>query len=147
MKWEDAVIIVANQGELKAFTVTQHERMIQNELRTIYTPRLINEVDYIEGHKKLQDVVTDDAGRFGHTIGEEHELENERKRRNLSDIAQTIENVVAFANPQKIYLAFPQEYNAKLLSMLPADIREKIVMTVPRDLVKTPHSELLDYFA
>ena len=147
MKWEDALIIVANQGEFKAFTVAEHERTIQNEIRTVYTPELINEVDYIEAHKKLQDVVTDSAGRFGHTNGEEHELENERKRRNLNDVAETIERVVAFANPKKIYLAFPQEYNAQLLSMLPANIREKIVTNLPRDLVKTPHSELLDYFA
>lgn len=147
MKWEDALIIVANQGEFKAYNVAEHKRTIQNEIRTVYTPELINEVDYIEAHKKLQDVVTDSAGRFGHTIGEEHELENERKRRNLSDIAQTIENVVTFANPQKIYLAFPQEYNAKLLSMLPAAIRDKIEKNVPRDLVKIPHSELLEYFA
>jgi len=147
MKWEDALLIIANQGEFKAFKIAEHKRTIQNEIRTVYTPELINEVDYIEAHKKLQDVVTDSAGRFGHSIGEEHELENERKRRNLSDIARTVENVVAFAKPEEIYLAFPQEYNAKLLSMLPADIRNKIVKNVPRDLVKTPHSELLEYFA
>jgi len=146
MKLDNTMIIVANLGELKEYHVKKHEAIVGNDLKVSYAPELHHAMDYIEAHKKLQDVVTDSAGRFGNSIGEEHNLENERKRRSIEDVANDINAIIEKEKPKKLFLAFPQELNAQLIEALSAETKNVLIKNVTSDLVKTNKEKLLSYF-
>jgi len=146
MKLEDTIVIVANQGELKVFKINKYERTIKGENKVDYNLETLNALDYIDSHKKLQDVVTDQAGRFGDNTGEEHELQNERKKRVLKEIAEDIDNINTKLKPTRVFLSFTKEYMPKLLDELSHESREVLIKTIPLDLVKTPQDKILEYF-
>ncbi len=146
MKLEDTIVIVASQGELKVYKVKKYEKTVRGELKTYYSLDLLDALDYIDAHKKLHEIVTDEAGRFKHEINEEHELQNERKRRLIKEIAKDIDEIVAKLKPEQVFLAFNKEYNPKLMEHLSRETKERIVKNVPADLVKIPQDKLLDHF-
>jgi len=146
MKLEDTIIIVGNLGEVKVYKVNKYERTIKGELKVNYNLEMLNAIDYIDSHKKLQDIVTDQAGRFRDNIGEEHELENERKRRVLKEIAEDIDTINTKLNPTRVFLSFTKEYMPKLLDELSEKSKQVINKTIPSDLVKTPRDKILEHF-
>ena len=146
MKLEDTIVIVGNQGELKVFKINKYERTIKGEIKIDYNLETLNTLDYIDSHKKLQDIVTDQAGRFGDNTGEEHELENERKKKVLKEIAEDIDSINTRLKPTRVFLSFTKEYMPKLLDELSNESKEVLMKTIPLDLVKTPQDKILEYF-
>lgn len=146
MKYEDVMIIVADLGELKEYHVRKDEAIVGKGLKVSYTPELHNNMTYIDAHKKLHEVVTDSAGRFGQNIAEEHNIENERKRRSLEDIATDINNIVEKEQPKKLLLAFPKEHNPQLLNLLSSKVKALLVKNLTSNLVKLNKEKLLSYF-
>ncbi len=146
MKFDDSMIITAGLGEMKAYRIEKSEAIVNDELKISYTPKLIQNINYIDGRKKLHEVVTDSAGRFGHDIAEEHNLENERKRRTLEDVAASIDETVEQERPKKLFVAFAQEINEKLVEQLSENTRKLIVKNLTANLVKTDKNKLLSYF-
>jgi hypothetical protein len=146
MKLEDTIVIVGNQGELKVFKINKYERTIKGEIKIDYNLETLNTLDYIDSHKKLQDIVTDQAGRFGDNTDEEHELENERKKKVLKEIAEDIDSINTKLKPTRVFLSFTKEYMPKLLDELSKESKEVLMKTIPLDLVKTPQDKILEYF-
>jgi hypothetical protein len=147
MDWNDTLIIVGALGELKAYRVVEHEREVNGELKKVYHPELITDLDFIDAHKRLHEVVTDKAGRFQHDSGEEHELQNERKERVIKDAAEVIEKTIEAVKPKRVLLAYTKAYVHKLEEALPQSVKAKIEKIVPADLIKTPANELLEHFS
>ena len=146
MNYENAMVIVADLGELKAFNVKKNEGMVENELKVSYSLEMLNDISYIDAHKKVQDIVTDSAGRLGHSIGENHNLQTERKRRSLKDVAHDINEIVKNEKPNQLLLAFPQELNAQLVDALSAETKKVLVKNVASDLIKTHTADILSHF-
>jgi len=147
MDWSDTVIVVGALGELKAYKVVESQREVNGELKTYYHPELITDLDFIDAHKKLHEVVTDEAGRFGHNIGEEHELQNERKERIIKDAAKVIQQLIDTLKPKSVLLSYTKAYAHKLEEALDSATKAKIKKIVPADLIKTPANALLEHFA
>jgi len=146
MNYENAMVIVADLGELKAFNVKKNQGMVENELKVSYSLEMLNDISYIDAHKKVQDIVTDSAGRLGHSIGENHNLQTERKRRSLKDVAHDINEIVKNEKPNQLLLAFPQELNAQLVDALSAETKKVLVKNVASDLIKTHTADILSHF-
>jgi|AGBJ01.1.fsa_nt_gi protein required for attachment to host cells len=157
MNYENAMVIVADLGELKAFNVKKTEAIVENEMKVSYPLEILNGISYIDAHKKVQDVVSDSAGRlgtsetpnagkWGSSTGEPHNLQTERKRRSIKDVANDINMIVKNENPGKLLLAFPQELNAQLLDALAQETKNVLVKNVASDLVNTPTTEILSHF-
>lgn len=146
MNYEDTMVIVADLGELKAFNVKRSEGMVGNELKVSHSLEMLNDISYIDAHKKVQDIVSDSAGRLGHSIGENHNLETERKRRSLKDVANDINLIVKNEKPKQLLLAFPKELNAQLMDTLAPETKKVLAKNVASDLIKTPTSEILSHF-
>ncbi|SFV52576.1 hypothetical protein MNB_SV-8-1347 [hydrothermal vent metagenome] len=146
MKLDNTMVIVANLGELKEYHVQKHEAIVGNDLKVSYALGLHHAMDYIDAHKKVEEVVSDSAGRFGNSIGEEHNLENERKRRSVEDVANDINAIIAKEKPKQLFLAFPQELNAQLMELLSSDTKAILKKNITSDLVKTNKEKLLSYF-
>ena len=94
MKLDNTMVIVADLGELKAYSVKKSEGMVGNEIKTSHALEVINNIGYIDAHKKMGEVMSDSAGNFAGSAGEEHNRENERKKRSLKDLADDIDAIV-----------------------------------------------------
>lgn len=144
-------LIVANRGELKVFeakprTLEAEAGLKESEVKL----ELILDKDYIDAHKKLKDLVTDEAGRFkgdagtkGASIAEEHNLELEIERRILEDIAKDINDLVNKA-PKRVFISINEEYEERVLNSV--NSKEKIAKVLKKDYVKVPKEELLELF-
>ncbi len=146
-------IIVANKGEIKAYEAKPRTPEAELGLKEDEVKiELFLDKDYIAAHKKLQDIVTDDAGRFkgdvtskGGSIGQEHNLETEIERRTLEDIAKDMNELLQKA-PKRVFVAINEEYAPRVFDNVEKSLQEKIVKFLKKDYVKLPKEELLETF-
>lgn len=66
MNLENTVIIVADLGELKAYSVEQHKRADGNDMKVSHSLTLLNDEAFIEGRKKIGESMSDSMVRIGH---------------------------------------------------------------------------------
>ncbi|HEY5752163.1 MAG TPA: host attachment protein [Chthoniobacterales bacterium] len=141
-------LIVADRGCLKAFAIER----TPNRGRV---PRLIETFQVPEGRGRYQDKVTDQAGAFptggpagqGTATGERLNFDAENSLRAFRLLAERITNLLRHHQPERWSFAAPSEINGAILNEVMPELRTRIDRNVPRDLVKTPTSELLPYFA
>lgn len=146
MELENTLLIVADLGELKAFSVEKHEGAVGNEMKKSYSLKLITDENFLRGRIKLGDDVSDSAGRFQKGILEKHHLKDEREKRTIKEIAEDIEVIVKEANPKQLFLAFPKEHNNELTHELGQESKAILTKNITSDLVKTDANKLLSYF-
>ena len=146
MKLEDTLIIVANLGELKAFSIKQHKGIVGNEEKISYSLELINDENFIEGRKRLGEILSDNSGRFGNDTIEGHSLKIEIENHILKEIAQDIKNIIKNIQPKQLFLAFPKEHNHELTNILDSQTKAILTKNITSDLVKTDKEKILTYF-
>ncbi|MBD3790294.1 MAG: host attachment protein [Campylobacterales bacterium] len=147
MKLENTIVIVADLGELKAYNVEKHEGMVGNELKISHSLKLINDENFISGRKKINEVVSDSAGRFHQGTLENHNLKEERENRTVKDIAHDIDAIVNEMKPAQLFLAFPKEHSHELENELSQATKAVLTKNVASDLVKTDKDKILSHFA
>ena len=141
------VIIAANLGHLKEFRVAETP-MGTRRLE------LIKEVEFPEAHGRLQDKVTDMAGRFpggdgtglAMAHGEALKAELEVERRLIKLVVQQIEAVLNSERPEYWHLAATSEIHQALLDVLPPELRQRVIRHVQADLTSVPAPEVLARF-
>ncbi|ADN08654.1 host attachment protein [Sulfurimonas autotrophica] len=146
MKLDNTVIIVADVGELKAYEVKKHEDIFNNELKINYSLELIDDENFIEGRKKLQELKSDANGRINHGSIEEHNVEEEIEKRTLKEVAQDINTIVQQTNPKSLFLAFPKESNKELVEKLSQETKAVLKKNLELDLVKADKEKILTHF-
>jgi hypothetical protein len=140
------LLIVADLGRVKVYKLDY----------TLYnTPRLeqLEEITLEEGHNRLLDKVTGEAGRhgsptqknWGAPLADDHNLQLELKRRLIRQISDHIQRLVERSGCA-IWLAAQKEINQKILEELPLAVCKRIKKNLPRDLTKLEQKELLDQF-
>jgi hypothetical protein len=146
MKLENTIVIVADLGELKAFEIKKNEGIIDNEVKISHSLEIINDENFIEGRKKMSELMSDNLGRMIHDTLDEHNAIEEQENRTLKDIAQNIEAIVTQIKPKQIFLAFPKEHNHQLFDLLNKSVQAIIVKNLPLDLVKSEKNKILEHF-
>jgi hypothetical protein len=108
------LVIVANLGEMKVFKAMPRDLEAEAGLKPNNVKlQQINVIDYIQAHWKIQDMVTDFAGRFksdaknGANAGERHELQRQIEENVIKAIAEDIAKAVSQYSPEKYFLALP----------------------------------------
>jgi len=140
------LIIVTSLGEMKIYkaeprTLEAEAGLKEHEVKL----DLVTAKDYIDAHKKLQDIVTDEAGRFKGGIAEEHNLEEEIQKRIIQNLANDINEASAPAEG-KIYLSVPEHIENAVNALLTSDTKSKIVKVLKKDYLKTDKEALLSLF-
>jgi hypothetical protein len=146
MKLENTIVIVADLGELKAYEVHKNEGIVGNEIKISHSLEMINDENFIEGRKKISELMSDNTGRMIHDTLDEHNAIEEQENRTLKDIAQNIEAIVTQIKPKQVLLAFPKEHNHQLMNILNKSVQLLIVKNLPLDLVKTDKNKILSHF-
>lgn len=142
------IIFTVDLGHFKAY------RMFRNPMESTRI-ELIKSYDTIEGHEKMGDLLTDQAGRFGLAggksgvkgNGEAHAVSTENIKRIMKKIAGNIVSVLDSEQCQGWYLAAPKAVNNQILDSLDRKVRSRLDKNVPADLTKMSKTEILRYFA
>ena len=141
------VIVAANLGHLKAFRVAETPRGTRRL-------ELIEEVEFPEARGRMQDKVTDMAGRFSVGIGagmanpsEAMKAQLEVERRLVKLVAEQIEGILQRERPEYWHLAATSEIHQAILSELPPELRQRVIRHVLADLTHVPAPEALAHFA
>lgn len=146
------LIIVADLGLLRAYRETQNAADRQPHLE------LIEELKLEGAHQKLSDQLTDQAGRFPRgggaadtsgslSAGESLSSESEQSRRLISQLAGSINALLADHEVTRCSLAVSGAILKQLLEALDPKARAKIVQTLASNLTKTDPQALPEYFA
>jgi len=141
------LLIVTDLGLLRAY---------RRELTPKGTPRLelLDEIHIEDAHRRVQDGVTDFAGRragstrssSGAPMGDAHNLKLELRRRLVKQIAGHIARLIRHSQEETVWLAAPREINHLILDELPLNLRPRVEVNLACDLVKSEKGELLESF-
>ena len=139
-------VVVASLGEMKVYEAKPRTLEAEAGLKEFEVKLdLVTAKDYIDAHKKLQDIVTDEAGRFKGGIAEEHNLELEIKKRVIEDLAKDI-NAVAQDAKGRLFVSIPEPIEKEVEALLDATAKSKIKKLIKKDYLKTSKEELVDIF-
>src|ERR1044071_164433 len=142
------LVVVTDLGSFKAYKL---------ELKSQHsTPRLelIEEFNLVDAHGKMSDKLTDLAGRYHVLVmgkwaaprGERHNIELERKRRLVKQVAEALTELLRRNGADGCYLAAGKEINHQIIAELPREARSKIEKIVACDLIKAEKSDILRHF-
>ena len=142
-----SLIIVADRGSLKAYKVSKTPTRGHHL-------ELVQAFDTTDGHGRLQDKLTDQAGAFPggsapgqmNSIGERTGIETENDRRIHKQLADSIGDIVAREGKNGWSFAAPVSVHSAVIDLLGADVRRRIVDNVKSDLVKIEPAKLPNHF-
>ena len=147
------IVILANLGELKVYEAKPRDLEAEAGLKPDHIKlEMINNKNYIESHKKLHEILTDQAGRFkggsqakGNfsqgSIGEKHTIEQEIESDVIRDIAKDISEIIISKNAPA-YLAMPEAIFKRVYEQIDTEAKSKLIKTVEKDFMKVDKSEL-----
>src|SRR5688572_11244908 len=130
----DTVIVATDLGTFKAY------RLHRTDMNT---PRLevIEEMQFVDGHGKLGDKQTDQAGRYkvptqsmAMSYGERQKIGLELRRRLIKQAAEQLRAVVANRNVETCFFAASPEINEQILEEAGPEVRSKIEKNVACNL-------------
>ena len=142
----DTIIVATDLGAFKAYRL---DRTVRN------TPRLelVEEMELVDGHGRLRDKVTDQAGRYSvpmqsmaMSYGERQRIGLELRRRLIKQIAQQLTKLARRRDVEAIYFAAASEVNDMILEEAGREVRAKIERNVGCNLTNVEKSELLRHF-
>ena len=142
----DTVIVATDLGNFKAY------RLHRTHMNT---PRLevIEEMEFVDGHGKLGDKLTDQAGRYkvptqnmAMSYGERQKIGLELRRRLIKQAAGQLRDVVTSRAVETCYFAASSEINDQILIEAGPEVRRKIEKNVGCNLTNVEKSELLRHF-
>ena len=142
----DTIIVATDLGAFKAYRLDHTE---QN------TPRLelIEEMELVDGHGRLGDKVTDQAGRYSVPLqnmamsyGERQKIGLELRRRLIKQIGQQLAKLARRRDVDAIYFAAASEVNDMILEEAGPEVRAKIEKNVGCNLTNVDKGELLRHF-
>jgi len=151
------IVILANLGELKVYEAMPRDLEAEAGLKPTHIKLdLIDDKCYSESHKKLHEILTDQAGRFKGgsqgrgtftqgSIGEKHTIEQELEEDVLRELANDISGIIKEKNAPT-YLAMPDMICKRVMDRMTPEAKEKVVKAVEKDLMKANKTELPELF-
>jgi len=142
----DTIIVATDLGAFKAYRL---DRTVRN------TPRLelVEEMELVDGHGRLRDKVTDQAGRYSvpmqnmaMSYGERQKIGLELRRRLIKQIGQQLAKLARRRDIDAIYFAAASEVNDMILEEAGPEVRANIEKNVGCNLTNVEKSELLRHF-
>ncbi len=116
---------------------------------------LVESYDSVEGHGKLSEKVSDEAGRFGvgggkngaaKGYGEPHNIELEAERKAARLIAKDITAIINRERAKKWWFAAAHKLNSLVVENLDPEVKSNLDKNVNANLTKTNKSEIMKHF-
>ena len=139
MKPLPPIIIATDRGRLVAYRLDEADH-----------PKVLATEEFVEGNRKLSELVTDQAGAFpmtgsvGTAAAERLPLVAELEVRCFRKIAETVHRILREEKVARWALVAPSEIMGAIVDFLePAD-RASLTLQLKRDLVNVPSKELVE---
>ena len=115
---------------------------------------MVAEVTFSEGHEKLSEQVTDQAGGFpdagtagrGNASAERMTLIAEIDVQNFRRVGNCINHVLSSHHPAEWGFAAPSEINRAILEYVKPEFAGKLTHNLPKDLTKIPADAVVERF-
>ena len=116
---------------------------------------LVESYDSIEGHGRLSEKVSDEAGRFGvgggkngaaKGYGEPHNIELEAEKKTAKLIARDITTIIGREGIKKWWFAAANKLNALVVDHLDVAVKSNLDKNINANLTKICKSEILKHF-
>lgn len=142
----DTIIVATDLGTFKAYQLDRTE---------LNTPRLelVEEMELLDGHGRLSDKVTDQAGRYSvpmqsmaMSYGERQKIGLELRRRLVKQVAERLKKLAERRDTDAIFFAASSEVNDMILNEAGPQVRAKIEKNVASNLTNVDKGELLRHF-
>ena len=144
----DRLIIAVDLGHFKAYKVSTDSPG---------SPKinLVESYDSMEGHGKLGEKLSDEAGRFGmgggkngsaKGYGEPHNIELESEKKTARLIAKDITTIIGREGIKKWWFAAPNKLNSLVIENLGADIKSRMDKNINSNLTNTKKAAILKHF-
>lgn len=143
------LIIVADLQRFKLFT-SKIDPMGRESLE------LLQNIENLETHQQLGERVSDQQGNFqgvsasglinASGSGEDHNIELEKERRRLKEIAKQISSTLQEHSHTSWYFAAPKAINNQIVELLDPAIVKSMRVNLHADLTKIPTDQLLEHF-
>ena len=127
-----SLIIVADRGSLRAYRVQE-------------TPTRGPHLELVQAFE-VTDVMNAPTMRHTTPMSNWPQMEAEMERRACKELATEIAKIVELNSGECWSFAAPESIYAKIVDLLPSEIRERIVEHVESDLVKLPAKALPSHF-
>ena len=145
------LVIVASLGEVKAYKAAPRTLEAEAGLKpTEIKLDLIKDIDVVEAHKKLNDLITGidegvkKAGFLNRAAsGEKHNLKEEIYKEAVKVVAQDLDMIIDETGG-RVFLALPITIANDVTEKLKN--KDKIVKLIKKDLIKTDKNRLIEEF-
>jgi len=142
------LVVVADLGSFKAY------KLARSSLHSTPRLELIEELNLIDANGKRPQELAELTGRqhapmmgkWATPWGERHNIELERKRRLIKQVAHHLAALLNRDGSDGCYLAASKEISNQIIAELPRSARVKIEKIVACDLTKAEKVELLRHF-
>src|SRR3954452_3798164 len=119
---------------------------------------LLESFNTVDVHRRYANTLTARTGRSAsgnlnkqssgnNSDGESHNMELEKRRRALKEIASEMNKLLQERKVERCFLTAPSEINSQLLEALDPAARNKIEKNLACDLTRLDKSEILEHFA
>ena len=141
------LIFVVDLGHFKVYSVSK-------KILESYRIESIKSYDNIQGHSRLGEKLSDDAGRFGliggkkgvKGYGEPHNIKLEAKKKQIKLIADDITSVIKKNKCNEWYLAAGKGINKQVIKNLDPSVMAKLKKNIVSDLTKKHKTDILSSF-
>jgi hypothetical protein len=151
MFMKQTLIILADLGNFKAyqwdgaqFQSTPRLELIEASVAVDAHSKRANTLTVLEGRSAKGGSNSAMAGRA--SDGEQHNMQNEKRRRSVRQMAEHIDDLVRRKGVDRCFLAAPHEIHRQLLDEISPDARRRMEKSLPLDLTMLDKSELIRHF-
>ena len=145
------LVIIATLGEIKAFLASPRTPEAEAGLKPSEIKLdLVEDVDIVEAHKKLQDLITGLEGSFQLTFlnksvsGENHNLKQEIYKEAVKNVVEDIDLIIEKFGKKKIFLSVPEIIANDITEKIKN--KDKIFRIIKKDLLKIDKNRLINEF-
>ena len=136
---QEALIVLLDRGHFKTYNLSKTKK---NSKRI----NLLKSYENESALQKLNEKISDQAGRFRTGNCENHNMKLEEEKRFIKNSAQDINNLIKKHNYVDWYFASSKSLNNKILCCLERDVVKCMKENITADLIKKSKMELLERF-
>jgi hypothetical protein len=148
----NTLLVITDLGSFHCYRMIQEEKqrsprleLLENFTNADLQHRYANTLTTRSGRSASGNLNKQSSGN--NSDGESHNMELEKRRRALKQIAEHINKLLPDEEFDRCFLAAPEEINSQLIEMLHPAARNKVEKNLTCDLTRLNKSEILDHFA
>jgi|GEM_PF-2833269 len=133
------ILILADKAEFKAYKVTSTDMGTKDI-------ELIENVSYLDPHKKMSSLLSDKAGNQGHNNGDNKYLKREMFRKSLDMILSNTKKVLGKNLNNSWHISAPSNMLNTIISGVDNNLYRALGLMISKDLINTKKTKILSYF-